>query len=90
LLGERRGAIVSVLGIILYTLLVGANPAVVRAAILGLLHIFGHQVSCRQVGLNSLVIMAELKSHPIIRTDQNGWIEISTDENQMWVEVVKR
>jgi competence protein ComEC len=31
-LGVRRGAVISAAGIILYTLLVGANPAVVRAA----------------------------------------------------------
>lgn len=43
LLGERRGAFVSALGTILFTLLVGANPAVVRAVILGLLTIFGHR-----------------------------------------------
>lgn len=60
LLGERRGAIVSVLGIILYTLLVGANPAVVRAAILGVLTLFGHQLGRRQVGLNSLTFIAAI------------------------------
>ena len=59
-LGERRGAMVSVLGIILYTLLVGANPAVVRAAILGILTLFGQQVGRRQVGLNSLVFIAAI------------------------------
>ena len=60
LLGERRGAIVSVLGIIWYTLLVGANPAVVRAAILGVLTLFGHQLGRRQVGLNSLTFIAAI------------------------------
>jgi competence protein ComEC len=57
LLGERRGAIVAAIGIIFYTLLVGANPAVVRAAILGMLTLLGHQVGRRQVGLNSLAIV---------------------------------
>ncbi|OGO60180.1 MAG: hypothetical protein A2032_06055 [Chloroflexi bacterium RBG_19FT_COMBO_49_13] len=60
LLGKRTGAIVSASGIIFYTLLVGANAAVVRAAILGMLTLLGHQVGRRQVGLNSLAIIAAL------------------------------
>ena len=60
LLGERRGAVVSGLAIIFYTLLVGANPAVVRAAILGMLTLLGHQVGRRQAGLNSLAIIAAI------------------------------
>ena len=56
----RRGAIVSAVGIIFYTLMVGANPAVVRAAILGMLTLLGLQVGRRQVGLNSLVFVAAL------------------------------
>ncbi|MFZ2098857.1 MAG: ComEC/Rec2 family competence protein [Anaerolineales bacterium] len=58
LLGRRKGAMVAALGIILYTLLVGANAAVVRAAILGLLTLLGHQFGRRQVGLNSLAFTA--------------------------------
>jgi hypothetical protein len=26
----------------------------------------------------------------LLRTDQNGWIELTTDGKQMWVEVEKR
>jgi len=59
-LGRRWGAVVSALGIIAYTLLVGANPAVVRAAILGMLTLLALQVGRRQVGLNSLVFVAAL------------------------------
>jgi len=58
LLGKRRGAVVAAVGIILYTLLVGANAAVVRAAILGILTLLGLQLGRRQVGLNSLVFVA--------------------------------
>lgn len=54
LLGKRKGAAVAAIGIIIYTLLVGANAAVVRAAILGMLTLLGHQLGRRQVGLNSL------------------------------------
>ncbi len=57
-LGIRRGAVTAAAGIILYTLLVGANPAVVRAAILGILTLLGYQLGRRQVGLNSLAIVA--------------------------------
>jgi competence protein ComEC len=58
LLGERKGAVVAALGIIIYTLLVGANAAVVRAAILGMLTLLGHQLGRRQLGLNSLSFVA--------------------------------
>jgi competence protein ComEC len=60
LFGNLRGAIVSAIGIILYTLMVGANPAVVRAAILGMLLLLGILIGRRQVGLNSLVFVAAL------------------------------
>jgi competence protein ComEC len=54
LLGKGKGAFVAAIGIIMYTLLVGANAAVVRAALLGLLTLLGRQFGRRQVGLNSL------------------------------------
>ena len=28
-----------------------------------------------------------VEGYTLLRTDQNGWIEISTDREQMWVEV---
>jgi competence protein ComEC len=58
LLGKRRGAIAAVLGILLYTLLVGATASVVRAAIMGGLAIFARQVGRRQNGLNTLSFTA--------------------------------
>jgi competence protein ComEC len=58
ILGVRRGALVAAIGIILYTLLVGANPAVVRAAILGILTLLGYQLGRQQTGLNSLIFVA--------------------------------
>ena len=60
ILGKGKGAIVAAIGIILYTLLVGANAAVVRAALLGLLTLLGHQFGRRQVGLNSLAFTGAL------------------------------
>jgi competence protein ComEC len=43
LLGQRKGAVVAVIGITVYTLLVGATASVVRAAIMGGLAIFARQ-----------------------------------------------
>ncbi len=58
LLGRYKGSVAAAIGIILYTLLVGANAAVVRAAILGLLTLLGHLIGRRQAGLNSLTFVA--------------------------------
>jgi competence protein ComEC len=60
MLGKGKGAFVAAIGIILYTLLVGANAAVVRAALLGLLTLLGRQFGRRQVGLNSLAFTGAL------------------------------
>jgi competence protein ComEC len=57
-LGPRRGAALAVLGIILYTVLVGGGAAVVRAAIMGSLALFARQVGRRQFALNTLLIVA--------------------------------
>lgn len=58
LFGRRRGAIAAVIGIILYTVLVGATPSVVRAAIMGGLAILAGQLGRRQNGLNTLALTA--------------------------------
>ncbi|MCX6035200.1 MAG: ComEC/Rec2 family competence protein, partial [Chloroflexi bacterium] len=58
LLGQRRGAVAAVIGITIYTVLVGATPSVVRAAIMGGLAIFARQVGRRQNGLNTLAATA--------------------------------
>jgi competence protein ComEC len=57
-LGPRRGALFAVLGIIFYTILVGADAAVVRAALMGSLALFAKQVGRRQFGLNTLLAVA--------------------------------
>jgi competence protein ComEC len=59
-LGTRKGALVSGIGIAVYTLLVGADAAVVRAAIMGCLGLFARQVGRRQHALNSLAFTAGL------------------------------
>ena len=57
-LGERRGAVVAILGIALYTFVVGADAAVVRAAIMGSLALFAKQIGRRQFALNTLLAVA--------------------------------
>ncbi|PJF23983.1 MAG: hypothetical protein CUN53_20140, partial [Phototrophicales bacterium] len=57
-LGERRGRLLAILGIALYTFLVGADAAVVRAAIMGTLALLARQVGRRQMALNTLLGVA--------------------------------
>ena len=52
--GVRRAAIFALLGIAVYTILVGADAAVVRAAIMGGLSLFATLLGRRQTGLNTL------------------------------------
>jgi len=54
LLGRQWGALAAVLGIALYTLFVGGEAAVVRAAVMGSLGVMGGMFGRRQTGLNSL------------------------------------
>jgi competence protein ComEC len=35
-------------------------------------------------------VLASLEGYTLLRTDQNGWIELSTDGKQMWVEAERR
>jgi competence protein ComEC len=69
--GPRLGAVTAVLGIGFYTFLVGANAAVVRAAIMGTLSIFAVQVGRRQQGLNTLAFVAALMAviNPLVIWD---------------------
>jgi competence protein ComEC len=60
MLGRWRGGLVAILGIGVYTLLVGADAAVVRAAIMGALTVFARQLGRQQTGMNSLAIVAAL------------------------------
>jgi len=59
-LGPRRGAVLAIIGIIFYTILVGGDAAVVRAAIMGSLALFARQVGRRQFALNTLLAVALL------------------------------
>lgn len=69
--GLRRGALAAALGIAAYTVLVGAEAAVVRAALMGGLSLLARQVGRRQAGLNSLVTVAAVMAlfNPLILWD---------------------
>jgi beta-lactamase superfamily II metal-dependent hydrolase len=41
-------------------------------------------------GLPSPETLELLQGYTLLRTDRNGWIELSTDGEQMWVEVKRR
>ncbi len=56
MLNPRQGAVAAVIGIGLYTLLVGADAAVVRAAVMGGLSIFAQQIGRRQHGINAAAL----------------------------------
>ncbi len=58
--GARRGALLAVLGVAVYTLLVGADAAVVRAAVMGTFTLFARLVGRRQSALNTLALTAAL------------------------------
>jgi competence protein ComEC len=59
-LGPRRGALLAVIAIAFYTILVGADATVVRAALMGSLALFAKQVGRRQFALNTLLAVALL------------------------------
>ena len=61
----------AVLGITVYTLLVGAQPPVVRAAVMGSMAMFGRQIGRKQAGLNSLFLTAAIMNifNPLLLWD---------------------
>jgi competence protein ComEC len=59
LLGRWWGLAAAILGIFLYTVLVGASPSVLRAAIMGVFALFARQMG-RRSGINTLAITAAL------------------------------
>ena len=60
LFNPRFAALAAGIGICLYTVLVGADPAVVRAAVMGGLSLFARQIGRRQHGLNAAALASLL------------------------------
>jgi len=75
----RRGALVAAVGIALYTLLVGADPAVVRAALMGGMSLFAQQVGRRQHGLIAVSLASLLMAvhNPQIPWDLSFQLSLS-------------
>lgn len=62
LFGKNYGSLLAILGIIFYTLLVGASASVVRAAFMGSLSLVARQFGRRGLALNTLFVAALLMS----------------------------
>ena len=79
LLGRWRGMAAAIGILAAYTLLVGAQPPVVRAAIFGGLAMFGRQIGRRQQGLNSLALAAALLAlfNPFVLGDVGFQLSVS-------------
>ena len=60
--GQTRGSIFAILGIAFYTFLVGAEAAVVRAAIMGGISLTVRQIGRRNDGFNALMLSAVVMS----------------------------
>jgi beta-lactamase superfamily II metal-dependent hydrolase len=43
-----------------------------------------------KTGLPSPETLDAVQGYNLLRTDQNGWIEVTTDGQQMWVEVERK
>jgi competence protein ComEC len=56
--GERFGAAFAIFGIFFYAFLVGADSAVMRAAIMGSISLLARQLGRRNMGLNALMVVA--------------------------------
>ncbi|MGH2582624.1 MAG: ComEC/Rec2 family competence protein [Anaerolineales bacterium] len=70
-LGIRRGIWLAATGVVLYTLLVGAEASVVRAAIMGVIALAARQVGRQQFALNTLAFSAGLMAliNPLVIWD---------------------
>ena len=71
LIGKRWAPLGVIGGIGLYTVLVGAQAAVVRAAIMGSISLIGRQIGRRSTGMNTLLFTAALMTwqNPLILGD---------------------
>lgn len=71
LIGKRWAPLGVIVGIGLYTVLVGAQAAVVRAAIMGSISLIGRQIGRRNTGINTLLFTAALMTwqNPLILGD---------------------
>ncbi len=71
LLGPRRSVLLAIVGVVLYTLLVGAGASVVRAALMSSLALIGERLGRRAWGLNTLAAATLLMTlqNPLVLAD---------------------
>jgi beta-lactamase superfamily II metal-dependent hydrolase len=43
-----------------------------------------------EFGMPDSEVLETIKDYDLLRTDRNGWIEIATDGEQMWVNVERK
>jgi beta-lactamase superfamily II metal-dependent hydrolase len=43
-----------------------------------------------QNGMPDSSVLESVKDYELLRTDKNGWIEITSDGNEMWVNVERK
>jgi competence protein ComEC len=95
LLGERRSVALAIVGVVFYTLLVGAGASVVRAALMSSLALIGQQLGRRAGGLNTLAAAALLMTlqNPLVLWDGGFQLTAATlgilpygERLQAWVE----
>jgi competence protein ComEC len=69
--GEKLGALFAILAIAFYTILVGADAAVVRAALMGSISLLARQLGRRNAGMNALAIVALIMTivNPLVLWD---------------------
>jgi beta-lactamase superfamily II metal-dependent hydrolase len=60
--------------------IVNLNPEVVELSV----------DAADQNGMPDSSVLESVKDYELLRTDQNGWIEITTDGQQMWVNVERK
>lgn len=96
LLGKTYGSLLAILGIIFYTLLVGASASVMRAAFMGSLALIARQFGRRALALNALFFTALLMSlwNPFVLWDVGFQLSFAATLGlvlyaQPWQEAVK-
>ncbi len=96
LFGKTYGSLLAILGIIFYTLLVGASASVVRAAFMGSLALVARQFGRRGLALNTLFFAAFLMSfwNPFVLWDVGFQLSFAATLGlvlyaQPWQEAVK-
>lgn len=86
LLGPRRGALAAAAGILFYAFFVGANPPVLRAAVMGLIALLAVQVGRRQTAVNTLAAVAAFLAllNPSMLWDVGFQLSVLATLGLMW------